>query len=474
VETNRLMNEAIGYGRLGMLHEAEALLEQITSAEEAAYLAAQNALLGIYLSRHECQKAADTGRLLILQDLFDIGIVERTMMALTFIGRHEEARETLALVERFNRPLIYHAYQMACFESLAGNFSDSLRWLETELQNPRYFSARSVGDSDLFPLWRWLAKDRLGVEDAHRIFQMNLDNVCVTACNPKAEVRLDQNDLKGVPEEVQDLFRFNFTAGLFELDSRAVAENSVIARKFRNCRARHIARISAMIRAGVKQALEVVLESQPQYAAEQAAWGNHLGARYHILWGLARKPEMLGSFYAEPGLDPMNDLLDSLADVQLNDPGFCARMDVVGDLVFVDLEEAWKTLEQTPNSARGHPLFQLRQAMVYGNDNDHDRALPLYLTLCETWPDDAVGFANACDCLIKLGRWTDAERVLERAPDCYQQFQLYHRQRENLRNRTLNSPMSKIAPFRGQRGLDGLLIPPSAHRNAVAKSLSGE
>ncbi len=453
------MNEAIGYVRLGMLHEAEALLEQITATDETAYLAAQNALLGIYLSRHECQKAADIGRLLILQGLFDIGVVVLTMIALTFIDRHEEGREVLALVERFGRPLAYHAYQMACFESLSGNFSDSLRWLETELQNPRYFSERSIGDSDLFPLWRWLANDRVGLEDAHRILQMNLDSACAAACNPATEIHLDQNDLKDVPENVQDLFRLNFMAGIFELDPRAVAKNPGTAREFRKDRARHIGRIITMIRAGAKQALEIVLELQPKYAAEQADWGNHLGARYHILWALARKPEMLGSFYAEPGLNQLYDLLDSLADVQLSDPGFCARMDVVDELSFVDLEKAWKTLDQTPPSSRTHPMFWLRQAMLYHEDNDYERALPLYLKLSETWPDDAVGFANACNCLMKLGRWTDAERVLEMAPDCYQQFRLHHQQRENLRSRTLDSPMYKTVPFRGQRGLGGLLIP---------------
>jgi hypothetical protein len=62
---------------------------------------------------------------------------------------------------------------------------------------------------------------------------------------------------------------------------------------------------------------------------------------------------MLGSFYAERGLNKLYDLLDSLADVQISDPGFCACMDVAGDLIFVDLEEAWKTLEQT----FARPLF---------------------------------------------------------------------------------------------------------------------
>src|SRR5207249_1412458 len=119
-------------------------------------------------------------------------------------------------------------------------------------------------------------------------------------------------------------------------------------------------------------------------------------------------------------------------------------------------------LEQTPSSARAHPLFQLRQAMAYGEDGDYERALPLYFKLCQTWPEDAAGFANACDCLMKLGRWTEAETVFGRAPECYQQFWLYRTQRQRLCQRTLGSSPGKVTPFQGGRGLGGLLIPQPA------------
>lgn len=457
---DRLIDEAQGYARLGMLAEAEAVLEQVPRAQEKAYLTAQNYLLGIYLCRRECQKAADAGRLLILQGLFDVDIVTSTMMALTFIGRHEEGRDVLALVERFGRPLSDHAYQMACFESLLENFPDSLRWLETELLEPRYFSDRSIGDSDLFPLWRWLATNRPSSKDAHRILQMNLGKACDAACKPNAEIRLDHNDLKGVPARAQDLFRFNFAVGMFELNPSAVAKNPVSTMEFRNSRARHIAKIVAMIRAGIHHAQRIVIQLQPKYAAEHAAWNNHLGARYHILWTLARKPEMLRFFYAQPGLRPMYGFLDGVVDVQMSDSGFVPRMDLVRDLVSADLEEAWKTLEQTPPSVRKHPLFCLRQAMLYQADNDHERALPLYLKLCSTWPDDAVGFANACNSLMKLGRWIDAEKVFRMAPKCYEQFLLHNYQRQSLCKRTLDNPTYKTVSFRGQPDLGGLLSSP--------------
>jgi hypothetical protein len=58
------------------------------------------------------------------------------MCALSFIGRPNEGREVLQLVEKFGRPITAHAYQMACFDSVSGDFPGALRWLEIELQNP--------------------------------------------------------------------------------------------------------------------------------------------------------------------------------------------------------------------------------------------------------------------------------------------------------------------------------------------------
>jgi tetratricopeptide (TPR) repeat protein len=281
----------------------------------------------------------------------------------------------------------------------------------------------------------------------------------MAACDPNAEIQLDENDLKGLPERFRDLFRFNLMIGIFELNPSAIAQMPALAAEFRRNRALHTLRIVAMIHAGTKKALDVVLAAQPRYAAQQAAWHNHLGARYHIVWALARKPEMLGSLYAEPGLDFMFSFLDSLENVEHCDPGFCARMDALGQLIYTDLGEAWKSLEQSPVSVRAHPLFQLRQAMAYGADEDYERALPLYVELCKRWPDDAVGFANACDCLIHLREWGKAEALLNLAPPSYQRFHLYHCQRENLKQRNLVCSAPRTVPFRGQPDLGGLLRP---------------
>jgi hypothetical protein len=310
------------------------------------------------------------------------------------------------------------------------------------------------------PLWRWLEGGQFSLHDAHRVVQMDLERYCAAACDPTAEIELDENDLKGLPEKFRDLFQFNFIAGIFQLNPSAVAKMPSLAAEFRKIRAHHVAGVASMTRAGITKAFDIVIKAQPKYAAENAALGNHLGMRYHVVWALARRPELIGMFYAEPDRTGLHDLLDSLSEAERADPGFCARMELIGKLIFANLDEAWKLLEQAPASVRSHPLCQLRQAMVYAEDTDYEPALPIYLKLCETWPDDAVGFANACDCLMKLGRWTAAGLVLNWAPQCYQAFHLYHSQRENLKQRALVCSPPKTVPFRGQPDLGCLLEAP--------------
>ena len=460
VATEWLLAEAAGYLQLGMLDEAEVLLNEVRESEAKSYLAAQNALLHICISRSQNERAADTGTRLILEGAYDTQTIVLTMCALSFIGRTREGREMLQLVEKFGRPIAAHAYQMACFDSMSGDFPGALRWLEIELQNAQHFGQRSIGDSDLFPLWGWLASGQLTLHDAHRLLQMELESYCAATCDANAEIQLDENDLKGLPEKFRDLFRFNFTVGIFELNPSAVAKMPALATEFRTIRTLHVARIASMIRGGIWKTLDVIINVQPKYAAEKAALGNHLGMRYHVVWALARRPELIGMFYAEPDRTGLYNFLDSLSEAEQDDPGFCARMDLIGERIFADLEGAWKLREQTLLSVRGHPLFRLRQAMAYVEDTDYDRALPIYLDLCERWPDDAVGFANACDCLMHLGRWAAAEKMLDRAPECYQTFHLYPCQRENLKRRALVCSPPKTMPFRGQPDLGGLLIAP--------------
>jgi hypothetical protein len=49
---------------------------------------------------------------------------------------------------------------------------------------------------------------------------MELESYCAAACDYNAELQADENDLKGFSEEFRGLFRFDFTAGIFETESK--------------------------------------------------------------------------------------------------------------------------------------------------------------------------------------------------------------------------------------------------------------
>jgi len=456
-ENDRILTEASGFGRLGLLAEAEAALRTVPESDSECYPVAQGGLGQLFIAQHRCEDAARLGLAVIAKGRHNISVVVHTMLALTFLGRIDEARRVLGKVEDFGRPLAFHAYQMACFESLSGNFREALRWLDLELRNPRYFKARSIGDSDLLPLWIWLGAELSILEDAHRLLAMPLKSFCTEAVDPRAEILLDENDLKHIPESERRLFRFSFNKHMCELDCSAVAAKPGVAEQFIAERKRHVAAIVMMINAGRERALRLVLNAQPLYAAAQAARGNHLAARWHVTWAVGHRPDMLPRFFETPGVEPILPLLDGLLAAEGIEPGFCRRMEAVGNLLDTDPDGAWRMLERTPVALRDHPLNQLRWATLFDKDGDLERAIPIYLRLCNVWPNDPVGFANATDCLMRQHRWDEAKKAFEPAPPCYSEFRLYQVQMENLRERSMNCPAPSMQHFQGQPDLGGVL-----------------
>jgi len=446
----------LGWAMLGQFDEAQAYFLAVPPSNRLRHVAAQCALFDIYEMQFRNEDIVQIGQALIATNEQTIRIVVGTAIALTFLGRHREARETLALVEGLGRPLAHHAYQMACLASLENDFPDALRWLEIEARNPRYLDARSIGDSDLFALWQWLPRGKMRLEDGHRLLALPLRSLCAEALDPGHEIQVDQNDLKRQPAKFRQLFKYSRSAGMCVLDPMAVARKPEVAAAFRKARRAHVAGIVAMIEEGYRRALNVVLAAQPRYAAEQAAQGNPLGVRYHLTFALARRPEMLEDFRREPGLAKMQPLIEGFAAVQGVDPGFCRRMELIWALLASDADAAWTTLEETPAAARCHPLYLLRRANVLGADRDYLRALPISLQVIAAWPEDAAGFDTAIHVLMQLGRWEDAATVLGRAPECYRRFGLYRRQRQQIAERNAVGS-GRAEPFRGQPNLGGIL-----------------
>ncbi|MDQ6625991.1 MAG: hypothetical protein M3Y69_07625, partial [Verrucomicrobiota bacterium] len=386
-------------------------------------------------------------------------IAVTTAVAFSFMGKPQEGMAMLSHVSDFGRPLEFYAYQMACFASMAGSYVEALCWLESELRTPRYFTERSLTDADLVPLWEWLASGQHTLADAHRFLPLWYSAPLRAAYEADPSHELDFNAIAMLPARFRTLFRHNFTAGVCELSPPTLAKDDQLRRDFAAYSCRERARMRAVLRSAYAQTVRLILAAQPRYAAEHAAWGNHLGARYHICWAVRENPETLGTFLATPGMELLEDFLGSLADVTDQDPLFCKRLEAVAAMTDCDRDEAWKLLDETPPSARTHPLFVARKSVLDLAEGDYELALTASLGLCDVWPEDAAGFANSIYALCRLGRWQQAQEVFDRAPACYERFWLREAQQENLAHRNLDVRAPAATSFLGQPNLGGLLIP---------------
>jgi tetratricopeptide (TPR) repeat protein len=208
-----------------------------------------------------------------------------------------------------------------------------------------------------------------------------------------------------------------------------------------------------------EKAVNLVLDAQPGYAAEHLAWGNHFGARYHILWATSLRPELFQDFVVHPGLGAMQPFLGELMRANESDSGFCKRMEQIRERTGNDRDEAWKLLEASPEAVRDTAVYQLRMAGLYQAEEEYELALPIWAELRKRWPNDASAFSNAIAAHLKLGQRDEAKRLLNNSPACYRRFADYWKRLEEIEGGERKYRSRHFTSFRGQPDLGGLLIP---------------
>lgn len=456
----QLIAEALGFRDLGLLDEAEASLRRAieTGGDDADRARAE--LAHLLLAQRHFDESASLGMDLIRRGVMTEDIVINAMLALHFLGRITEARETLKLVEKCGGSLERESYQQACFASRLGEFPEALGWLLKEFRRSRDYYIHCFEDIDLVPLWEWLRNHLPTLAEAHDIMETPLDHVRGAGHQALEDVRYSAGDLDELSPTARGLLRYDFQNGRYQMPPLCAVRDRKATQILMRSRRERIASVDEALGGLAERALSTVLDAQPRYAAEHASWRNHLGARYHILWALPLRPSLMQNFLDEPALEMMRPLLKEYAFASEHDPDFGARINAVADCVENDPDKAWRLLDQTPKNLRETNLYQLRLAAVFQADNDYERALSIWESLRERWPDDAIGYANGIDALIGLGRHTEAREILALAPRCYRRFRIYYRQSAVL-NGTMAPANQSIKPFRGRPELGGHILPVS-------------
>lgn len=458
--SHRLVAQADGYTDMGLLDEAEACLRAASKAEGREADRARGDLAHLLLGQRRYEEAASLCLDLIKRGAINETVIINAMLALHFLGRFGEARETLNLLGQLGVPPEREAYQYACFASRLGEFPEALRWLLMEFRRSNEYFVHACEDTDLTALWAWMRHHRPALEEAHDILETPLGLVKEECRRALLEVRYSAGDLDELPESVRGLMRYDYKAGRCQMPTLWAARDQEALEKLLALRRAQLGDVETALSEAESNALHVVLAAQPQYAAEHASWRNHLGARWHILWALPRQPSLMKEFLAMPGLEMMRPLLEEYAFAIERDPGFGARMEEVFYCLDSDLERAWVLLNDTPNEVRETGIYQLRLAGAYEADKDFARSLPMWEALCKRWPDDAAGYGNAVGNLIKLGRPDEAKKLFEESPPCFRRYRAYHIHRATL----YDTPSPTTLPrrkFLGRPDLNGEILPAS-------------
>lgn len=454
-----LIDSATGLAELGMFEEAETVLSEYTPREAEVDCAVLSKLLQLQLARGAHAAAARTGSELVKRAPSSRSTVLNTTLALSFLGREAEARGLLKGLLCLGQATPSEAYQMACLESRLGNFEEALDWLTFALRDPIAYSQKTLVDSDLRPLWDRLRNHGPTLHQAHKLTMPEFGAVCRSPV--LVDFEIDANDLKELPERARKIFRFDIHSGTYSIHALSAADEPGLRDACLAQLAAHATKSRSCLRQARWKSEKIVLRHQAHYARLQLEQGNYLGARYHILWALGREPDRLGSFRADPNLQPLTYLLDEIAAAQAVDPLFCSRIDACFSAPACDASEV---LDDVPEKLRRTPLYLLRLGNHLQASGDYHRALAAWLELCRVWPNDAVGFANGAACLMHLGLWNRAGNLLRRAPKFYRRFRLCLAQLRQLKRRDLGATSpGQVRRFRGQPDLGGLLREPASN-----------
>lgn len=456
MKPENFLETAIGLKKLGMFNDAEAELLRIPPDADN-YTSALHELLIVRLGLEDYDQAIETGRQLLERDQESRPAVCNTALALHFAGRFNEARSLMKRLPELGDGGPGEAYEMACLESKLGNFDDALGWLESALQRSESYPAKALIDSDLQPLWHSFDGRHLCLAQAHILLGPVFDNIRQWIGSRENDPELDGNDLNQLPEAWQRFFRFRSAAGTYSIHHLTAARYPEARDSCLTWNRTRIESSLQCIERAREHAANVVLHSQPAYAALHLAAGNFLGARYHVLWALGKDPALLGNFRENQHLRPLTYLFDELAALQHAD---CesSRLLIEASLPNPRLNIA-DLLDDIPLSLRDTSLYLLRAGQTLQNTDDHAGALAIWLKLCARWPQDSVGFVNGATCLMHLGLWDRAQTLLSHAPEAYRHFHLCEAQRRQLQAQNLEAGFTpRTRPFRGDPDLGGLLL----------------
>lgn len=221
--------------------------------------------------------------------------------------------------------------------------------------------------------------------------------------------------------------------GFYTLDRETPAD---IRDRYLDWQQEYKARTMKLAQKAVQLAKEVVLDHQLEWAMEKAKAGNLVGARYHVFFALANRPQELQRFAQELRPLGLEYFFDELLYAAVFDPAICVKLRQVtlaqdaGQLAL-----ASDLLDEIPTHLQPLIICLLPRANNENRRGYRHFATILYKKIARRWPQDPVGYYNAIGNLMEDEKWDEAIQVFQQAPESYRILALSQQQRTQMDNR---------------------------------------
>jgi predicted Zn-dependent protease len=447
VSTEKILENADGYKRLGLFDEARPLCETI--AEDDMYWEhAQFLLIGLDLDQERMSDAANRGLKVLSKGGASKAMVLIAAMAVHQSGDPQKAYGILMANQEMFRDDAEAAYSFACYAAPAGEIDFAIKALLFNYKSDKKYGYKSCLDADLEQVWVRGAAGNVSLESSLALAHPAMIQAIETSVACRNEMPIDYVLKNQVPGNYREFLRVHPVTGLYTLDRETPAD---IRERYLVWQQDYKARTMQLAQKAIQLAKEVVLDNQLEWAVEKAQAGNLIAARYHVLFALAYRPRQLRRLAQALRPLGMDYLFDELMYAEAFEPEFCAkqfRVMTVQDSGQVAL--ARELLDEIPPNLQSLTICLLRRANIENKRGYRDFATRLYRTISQRWPQDPVGYYNAIENLMTEEKWDEAKRILDQAPENYRVLALSKMQQEQLDQKSTDRKSSKEDVFYGQ------------------------
>jgi tetratricopeptide (TPR) repeat protein len=470
---NGLIEQSEAYWNLGMAAEARALAKEALAAERDASGGDTTGPAAEWCARlaFSCGDFASVATRGLREPRFPntSSAISSIALSLHYLGRHDEAAEALSpRLQAYSRP--HDHYQMACMLAQAGRADEAVAHLFQSLPHCRDDRRKTWLDGDLKHLWSTLAAGGFSLATAHRLVEREFDILREWQPARHEDWPIDPPNFHDLPAGLRQLFEPVPRKGEHRRIPAPTLAAPALVERLDEWARDQIAANRRALDAGRGLALRRVLDVQPHYA--RLAWerGDVCALRYHVQWAARHDPARIRDFGHIAGIGP---LLDEVRRMLASDAEFFVKLERAAIVAADDVDAALEIIGSLPHEWSGHPLILLHRAFPLSLAGRNGEALPLLLSVCSQWPDDAAGFLNAVWAAMKdemkPGRSEVIKMVRAHAPRAARDYRMWTGMEGWLGWAGDYSPMEtfevKSRPFRGQPDLGGHLaveiMPPS-------------